>query len=91
MSTPLLEEQLEALAARVAELVADRQPVALLDAAQAGEQLGVPRSWVLAEARADRLPHRRLGRYVRFDPAELEAWSRAQSHGPATTRRSSAA
>ena len=46
----------------------------LLDAAGAAELLSVPKTWVLAEARADRIPHVRLGRYVRFDAAELVAW-----------------
>ena len=40
----------------------------LVDAAAAAEILGVPKTWVLAEARADRIPHVRLGRYVRFEP-----------------------
>lgn len=55
---------------------------ALLDAAAAGRQLCVPASWVLAEARADRIPHVRLGRYVRFDADELDAWWRARARGP---------
>ena len=54
----------------------------LLDAEQAGELLNVPKSWVLAEARADRVPHVRLGRYVRFDADELEAWARERVRGP---------
>lgn len=29
----------------------------LIDAAAEAEMLGVPKSWVLAEARADRIPH----------------------------------
>jgi excisionase family DNA binding protein len=52
----------------------------LLDATGAAELLSVPKSWVLAEARADRIPHVRLGRYVRFDASELINWC-------ATTRR----
>ena len=55
---------------------------ALLDAEQAGALLGVPRSWVLAEARADRIPHVRLGRYVRFDERALEEWWRGRLRGP---------
>ena len=55
---------------------------ALLDADQAGHMLNVPASWVRAEARAGRVPHVRLGRYVRFDPAELTAWWRARAAGP---------
>lgn len=57
--------------------------VPLLDAEGVSELLGVPKTWVLAEARADRIPHIRLGRYVRFDPADLEAWWRnSRSRGP---------
>lgn len=54
----------------------------LLDATQAGEQLHVPATWVLAEARADRIPHVRLGRYVRFDATELDAWWKTRARGP---------
>jgi excisionase family DNA binding protein len=56
--------------------------MSLLDAAQAGELLNVPRTWMLAEARADRVPHVRLGRYVRFDADELEQWWRERARGP---------
>ena len=59
----------------------------LLDAEQAGELLNVPPSWVLAEARRDRIPHVRLGRYVRFDPDELERWWQARLRGPTMDRR----
>jgi excisionase family DNA binding protein len=55
----------------------------LIDAKGAGALLGVPASWVLAQARDDRIPHVRLGRYVRFDPAELDLWWRARVRGPA--------
>jgi len=54
----------------------------LIDAKAAGELLGVPSSWVLAEARADRCPHIRLGRYVRFEAEELLAWARDRARGP---------
>jgi excisionase family DNA binding protein len=57
----------------------------LLDAKQAGELLAVPPTWLLAEARRNRIPHVRLGRYVRFDPEELEAWWRARMRGPLRT------
>lgn len=58
----------------------------LIDAEAAGALLGVPRSWVLAEARAERIPHVRLGRYVRFEAAELEAWWRSRRRGPWRSR-----
>ena len=54
----------------------------LLDANGASALLNVPASWVLAEARANRIPHVRLGRYVRFDADELEAWWRGRLRGP---------
>jgi excisionase family DNA binding protein len=63
---------------------------ALLDADQAGAMLGVPASWVLAEARAGRIPHVRLGRYVRFSGDELTAWWRARAQGPWRSRGAAA-
>lgn len=60
---------------------------ALVDAQEAGRLLAVPASWVLAEARADRIPHVRLGRYVRFSAAELEEWWRGRTRGPSRARR----
>jgi excisionase family DNA binding protein len=54
----------------------------LLNAAQAAALLNVPASWVLAEARHDRIPHVRLGRYVRFEATELEAWWLSRRRGP---------
>ncbi len=60
---------------------------ALLNARAAGELLGVPASWCLAEARHDRIPHVRFGRYVRFDGADLEQWWRARTRGPVANPR----
>jgi excisionase family DNA binding protein len=54
----------------------------LLDADGAAQLLAMSRRWVLAEARADRIPHMRLGRAVRFDPDELMTWARARARGP---------
>lgn len=61
----------------------------LLDANQAAAMLGLYgrdekplRTWVLAEARANRIPHVRLGRYVRFDEDELAAWAAQRHRGP---------
>jgi excisionase family DNA binding protein len=54
----------------------------LIRADAAAHLLGVPKTWVLAEARADRIPHVRLGRYVRFEAHELEVWWRARRRGP---------
>jgi excisionase family DNA binding protein len=67
-------------------LASAREPDRLVDAAAAGELLGVPASWVLAQARAGRIPHVRLGRYVRFEPEELRAWWRGRRRGPGPRR-----
>lgn len=73
----------EALAGAVArELAAAPPPDALLDADGAAALLNVPASWVLAEARAERIPHVRLGRYVRFDRDELRTWTTGRQRGP---------
>jgi len=60
----------------------------LLDAQGAADLLNVPKSWVLSEARAGRVPHIKLGKYTRFDADDLLAWARARRRGPlARTRR----
>ena len=59
----------------------------LIDAKAAGELLGVPHTWVLEQARHDRIPHVRLGRYVRFDAEELAAWARRRQRGPSYARQ----
>lgn len=70
--TPTLADVLDA----IRELHAP-QTTSLLNAKQAGELLNVPASWLLAEARKDRVPHSRLGKYVRFDRDELLTWARS--------------
>jgi excisionase family DNA binding protein len=46
----------------------------LLDAKAAAQLLGVPPTWLLAQARAGRVPHHRLGHYVRFSAEDLREW-----------------
>jgi excisionase family DNA binding protein len=46
----------------------------LVDAQAVADRLGVRKSWVLQQARADAIPTVRLGRYVRFDPDDVAAW-----------------
>ena len=43
----------------------------LIDAKTASEILNVPVSWLLSKARAGRIPHHRLGHYVRFSDEDL--------------------
>ncbi len=54
----------------------------LLDAKAAGVLLGVPPTWLLAQARRDAVPHVRLGRYVRFDEGDLLRWIETVKRGP---------
>ena len=42
--------------------------------------------WVYREVRAGRMPHIRLGRYVRFRRESIDAWLAARERGPATVR-----
>lgn len=46
----------------------------LIDAKAAGRLLGVPHTWLLAQARAGCIPHHRLGHYVRFSADDLKLW-----------------
>lgn len=56
----------------------------LIDAKAAGRLLGVPHTWLLAQARDGRIPHHRLGHYVRFNPDDLHAWLTDTRSGPRT-------
>lgn len=46
----------------------------LLNADDVAALLGVSRDWIYAEVRANRIPHVRLGRNVRFRASAIEAW-----------------
>jgi len=46
----------------------------LLTAAEVGELLGVPATWVYDQARRGRIPTVTLGRYRRFRRQAIEAW-----------------
>jgi excisionase family DNA binding protein len=53
----------------------------LIDAKAASTLLGVPYTWLLAQAREDKIPHHRLGHYVRFDPDDLQTWLKETRSG----------
>lgn len=46
----------------------------LVDATEAAKLLGVPVTWLQAQARQQRIPHHKLGHYVRYDLDELITW-----------------
>jgi excisionase family DNA binding protein len=48
--------------------------VKLLDANEVAAMLNVPVSWVREHTRSGAIPHQPLGRYVRYDEADVLAW-----------------
>jgi len=44
-------------------------------------RLHVTLAWVYAETRAGRIPHLRLGRYVRYRRSTIAAWEREKEGG----------
>lgn len=83
----LSDADVEAVAARVVELLRIEAGHRLLTASQAADILGVPETWLRAEQRAGRVPHVRLGHYVRFEREALTAWWRARTLGPVAGAR----
>lgn len=53
----------------------------LLTAEDVAELTGMTKQWVWAQARADRIPHVRLGRYCRFREEAIDAWLEAIERG----------
>jgi excisionase family DNA binding protein len=46
----------------------------LLTAKEVARLLAVPESWVREATREGHIPHVKLGRYRRYQPAAIEAW-----------------
>lgn len=59
----------------------DSDQTGLLEAPDVADMIGMSVDWVYAKARADRLPHVRLGRYVRFRGESIEAWLATRERG----------
>ena len=60
-------------------------PEPLLTVQDVARRFNVPTSWAYAKAEAGELPSIKLGRYLRFRAADIEAYLRAQrreSGGP---------
>ncbi|TLM78930.1 MAG: helix-turn-helix domain-containing protein [Actinobacteria bacterium] len=51
----------------------------LLTVAEMAERLSVKASWLYGKVACGGIPHVKVGRYVRFDAAEVLAWLR--EHG----------
>jgi excisionase family DNA binding protein len=52
----------------------------LLTAEEVAGMLGMGTDWIYAQVRADRIPHVRLGRYVRFRSESIEQWLEEIEH-----------
>jgi excisionase family DNA binding protein len=59
----------------------------LLVASEVAALLRVTTAWVYAETRANRLPHVRLGRYVRYRAAAIDAWIAEEERRIGSRRR----
>lgn len=66
---------------QVRETASAPSPARLLEAEDVAGMLGMTTDWVYREVRAGRLPHIRLGRYVRFRRESIDAWLEAREHG----------
>lgn len=59
----------------------------LLNAGEIATLLGVPESWVRQETRAGRMPCVELGRYRRYDRADVLAWVESVKSGTPVWRK----
>ncbi len=52
----------------------DRQVLALFDVAGTAARLGVTVRFVRRLVAEERIPYIKVGKFIRFDPAEIERW-----------------
>jgi excisionase family DNA binding protein len=62
-----------ALAARLVAVSCSQKETKLLNAREIANLLGVPESHIRTMQRAGQLPHSKIGKYIRFDPAAVQA------------------
>lgn len=72
-----------------AEDPAEAQQSSILTAAEVAALLHVTPAWVYAETRRNRIPHIRLGRYVRYRREALLCWIDRLEDGAATGAQAS--
>jgi excisionase family DNA binding protein len=61
-------------------------PSRLLEADDVARYIGMTTDWIYREVRAGRMPHIRLGRYVRFRRESIDAWLAGRERGPVAGR-----
>lgn len=73
---PETEDQLLPIPAHSTDVppLNNRPPGGLLTSDEVAALLGVTTAWVYDRARKRRIPHLRLGRYIRFRREALDAW-----------------
>jgi hypothetical protein len=60
---------------------------ALLKAAEVAAMCAVPERWVREHTRSGLIPHIKLGRYIRYSPETVVAWTSEQEQGGAAWRK----
>jgi excisionase family DNA binding protein len=45
------------------------------------ERTELPLSWLYAQTAAGKIPHLKLGKYLRFEPAAVDRWLEAHRRG----------
>ncbi len=58
-----------------------RRSLSLLTVDQVCELLQVKKDWLYEQTAADRFPHIKLGRHLRFRPADVQEFLKAQTRG----------
>jgi excisionase family DNA binding protein len=58
----------------------------LISPRELGDKRGMKLSWIYANAEAEKIPHLKVGKYVRFRLSEIDAWLETQRRGPRVAR-----
>jgi excisionase family DNA binding protein len=53
----------------------------LLNIEELANKLGLEKSWIYAKTRTKKIPHRKLGKYLRFSESEIEKWLDEKKQG----------
>lgn len=61
-------------------------PIGLVTVDWVTARLHVPASWIYAKCTAGQFPHVRIGRYLRFEPAAVDAFVSDQRVDPSPSR-----
>jgi excisionase family DNA binding protein len=53
----------------------------LLNIEELSKLLNLPKSWIYERTRRGEIPHRKLGKYLRFDIQEIKIWLEQHQRG----------